>query len=97
MQKEWLFAEKLRYDLSNVTAQWARPKFIIKRKVAVFEAPIPTLDRGETNSSLSKDSIKFPVPLWLSSSANKEMSSCIFVHDSRFWSVTTLKFLQNNV
>jgi hypothetical protein len=29
--------------------------------MAVFEAPAPALDRGETHSSFSKDSTKFPM------------------------------------
>jgi hypothetical protein len=61
MQKEMPFVEKLRYGLPNAISCSASPEFVIKRKVAVFEAPVPTLDRGETNSSFSKDSTKFPI------------------------------------
>jgi hypothetical protein len=60
-RNEWLFAEKLRYDLFNVRERSVRLKFVIECKVAVFEAPALTLDRGETNSSFSKDSTKFPI------------------------------------
>jgi hypothetical protein len=51
----------LRYGLPNVITRSPRPEFVTKRKVAVFEAPPRTLDCGETNSSFSKDSTKFPI------------------------------------
>jgi hypothetical protein len=59
MQKGSFFADKLRYGLPNVTTRSLRPEFVIKCKVAVFEAPAPTLDRAETGSSFSMDFTKF--------------------------------------
>jgi hypothetical protein len=60
-RKERVFAEKLKYGRPNVSARSPRPEFVITRKVAVFEAPTPTLDCRETNISFSKDSTKFPM------------------------------------
>jgi hypothetical protein len=60
-RNDWLFAEKLRYHLSNVRAGSASLEFVTNGKVAVFEAPVLTLDRGETNNSFYKDSIQFSI------------------------------------
>jgi hypothetical protein len=59
VQKGCFFVDKLRYGLLNVITRSPRPEFVIKRKVAVFEAPAPTLDRGETKSSFFMGFTKF--------------------------------------
>jgi hypothetical protein len=61
LQNGSFFVDKLRYGLPNIITRSPRPEFAIKWKVAVFEAPSLTLDRGETNSSFSKGSTKFPI------------------------------------
>jgi hypothetical protein len=60
-RNEWFFVDKLRYDLSNVTARSATLEVVTKQKVSIFEEPSPTLDHGETNINVSKDSTKFPI------------------------------------
>jgi hypothetical protein len=60
-RKKRLFFEKLRDGLTNITKRPVWSAFVIDREVALFKAPAPTLDHGETKSCFSNGSSKFSV------------------------------------